>query len=894
MWIKAFRLREVGKFATDYAVEGLTPGLNVLSGPNEHGKSTLLRALRVLFEFSHTSNHASVRGLRPYSGGAPQIECEFNLAGQDWSLKKQFLTSRSAELRCQSGGQLYRGGDVDSALNDLIVQAAGSLETLKSQWVAQGDGFRPPRASAETVTTVQNLVSQEVSAATGGDQLDMIVEKVSDQLSTLITAKSRKPKAGGPLHEAQRALQSISLVCDELREKEQTSAQRQSRFNEIAAILGDTKTVDELAKLKGEILARRANIEASQERLAQCELATERRRRQAAELDTAEAAYASFAEQLRIFDTRRARLGEIGQSLQELSSVKEGKQKHLAQLTAHLVELEAQQDVHRRQALLREQQRRYAGLMERMTDIRQRCATAQTLTDKLTQIKEQLIACPLSRAIHDQATALKRDAERLSIELRAQSATLDVVYLPDQKGSFLIGAEELSDGATIAIDQPVTVEVPGIGRLRIAPGHRQEIAQLRRRFDENQRSIAALLSSHDFESIDHLEIAWRDKGQLEVEQSHLSDSLRQIAPEGAVQLHEMLSRLERQVEEAKPESPKSYDDEAEMVPETGDLSSQVEQSSKALKSLQYDIARQDEREKQLLHEQQVLSEQIEHVSEPELLDVAVREKRSNDLQETIRLAKESLNLIVRQEHALLEGAPSRKDIDQGIHELEELERTVDSRENRQAALSEEANILEGALRRDAEDGLGVQVAEAHDQRCVAQTKVDDLLMDVAALGLLEQELSVISDDRQRLITEPVMRRIARIGEPLFGDATFGLGDALELKSIGRSGVEETVDAVSDGTREQISVLARLAFGGLLAEGGYSLPLVLDDPFVYADDRRLAGLFLILQDMATRHQCIVLTCHERSFAPLAESFGANEVRISNGSEYAPGNANLLEP
>ncbi|MEM6497597.1 MAG: AAA family ATPase, partial [Pseudomonadota bacterium] len=322
MLIKAIRLKEVGKFSATHSIDGLAPGLNVLVGSNEHGKSTVLRALRVLFEFPHTSNHATVRGLRPYSGGAPQIACEFSLAGEDWYLSKQYLSSRSAELRTLDGSRLYRGGDVDTVLLELVEKAAGSLATLKSQWVAQGEGFQPPRAASETVTTIQHAIAEEVSSATGGDQLDAIVQGVSSQLSSLVTPKGRKPKAGGPLHEAQRELAAISAILDDLRDKEQASAKRLARFYEISAILANDQGNEELQRLRGEILTRREAIEVAQQRLAQCELATERRGRQAAELASAEAAHAAFMERAKSHDERRLRSGEVGRLLIDLQEAK--------------------------------------------------------------------------------------------------------------------------------------------------------------------------------------------------------------------------------------------------------------------------------------------------------------------------------------------------------------------------------------------------------------------------------------------------------------------------------------------------------------------------------------------------------------------------------------------
>ncbi len=46
MKIKAIRLKEVGRFSAPVALEGLSGGLDVLSGPNEFGKSTILKAVK--------------------------------------------------------------------------------------------------------------------------------------------------------------------------------------------------------------------------------------------------------------------------------------------------------------------------------------------------------------------------------------------------------------------------------------------------------------------------------------------------------------------------------------------------------------------------------------------------------------------------------------------------------------------------------------------------------------------------------------------------------------------------------------------------------------------------------------------------------------------------------
>ena len=55
MKIRAVRLAETGPFVQPVAVEGFSGGFDVLTGPNEAGKSTLLTALAMLLGEKHTS-----------------------------------------------------------------------------------------------------------------------------------------------------------------------------------------------------------------------------------------------------------------------------------------------------------------------------------------------------------------------------------------------------------------------------------------------------------------------------------------------------------------------------------------------------------------------------------------------------------------------------------------------------------------------------------------------------------------------------------------------------------------------------------------------------------------------------------------------------------------------
>ena len=60
-----------------------------------------------------------------------------------------------------------------------------------------------------------------------------------------------------------------------------------------------------------------------------------------------------------------------------------------------------------------------------------------------------------------------------------------------------------------------------------------------------------------------------------------------------------------------------------------------------------------------------------------------------------------------------------------------------------------------------------------------------------------------------------------------------------------AGGAEPFERLSDGTREQIAVLARLAFAELLADQGRPAVVVLDDALAFSDDQRIEQMFDIL-------------------------------------------------
>lgn len=189
MRLRALRLSEVRQFRKPMSVEGFGDGLNVLSGPNEHGKSTLVRALDALLTIKYNANNDQIRDLQPNSGGAPLIEAEFEADGRLWRLRKQFLSGKLASLLDVNTGALLRNADAEARLAALT-SGALPFDRFGLLWVRQGM-FAPARDADGSLAA---LLASEVDTVALDARARAMHARVRDELSELQSDKTRKPR----------------------------------------------------------------------------------------------------------------------------------------------------------------------------------------------------------------------------------------------------------------------------------------------------------------------------------------------------------------------------------------------------------------------------------------------------------------------------------------------------------------------------------------------------------------------------------------------------------------------------------------------------------------------------------------------------------------------------
>ena len=186
--------------------------------------------------------------------------------------------------------------------------------------------------------------------------------------------------------------------------------------------------------------------------------------------------------------------------------------------------------------------------------------------------------------------------------------------------------------------------------------------------------------------------------------------------------------------------------------------------------------------------------------------------------------------------------------------------------------------LQSRLTALGKNGIGELLEEARGREARAHARRDRLQRDAAAWDLLVSTLIQAERDAKEAFLEPVLKQVDPFLRLLLPDARIKLNEeTLEITCVVRGGREEPYLSLSIGTREQISILIRLAFAVYLREKGFPAAVILDDALVYADDDRFERMQLALRKAAETVQVLILTCRPRDW----REFGAPIRRLSDG-------------
>ena len=199
---------------------------------------------------------------------------------------------------------------------------------------------------------------------------------------------------------------------------------------------------------------------------------------------------------------------------------------------------------------------------------------------------------------------------------------------------------------------------------------------------------------------------------------------------------------------------------------------------------------------------------------------------------------------------------------------------------RRASESRATLAATAAELRTAEAQIG-DLAALDERVQTLRLQAERLARFEASLGLARRTI----DERTKEAHQKFARRLADYASATFSHVTDRRyldlrvdPTTLELRvRVPETGAIESVERLSAGTREQAFLVVRLAMVRMFSEGLETAPLLLDDPFAYWDDERIARSLPILQAAAAGAQVVLFTT-SRELATAASERGARLIEL----------------
>lgn len=429
------------------------------------------------------------------------------------------------------------------------------------------------------------------------------------------------------------------------------------------------------------------------------------------------------------------------------------------------------------------------------------------------------------------------------------------------------------------------IDIEGVGRITVLPGG-EGLQSLIADRDQQRKVLAELLQRLGVANLAAAEERERQHVQRAAEAKAAKSVLEAHAPKGVAALAVDIAALSTKLTEAK----QALQNLTEPVgAETAGVSvSQAESDESTAKVILEDATSQLNDSKLAVSEAMALlsvaSEELA-AAQATLAD-PLRAKRKADASHALTDALANETTARAGVEALAE---QLRTLNVALlqQDVERFERSAKQLESAYAQRGSDIIRLEADL--EAKGALGLEEAAADKQRELdhMERRCTELERRAKALSHLLKLLTEKRAALARRLRAPLQRHLNHYLQILFPGAGIEVSDDLSpgrITRVGTNGAETgDFEELSVGAREQMGVVARLAYADLLQEAGKPTLLILDDALVHTDKDRLGQMKRVLYDAAQRHQILVFSCHPHAWQDL----GVAARELSHAPGYGGG-------
>jgi DNA repair exonuclease SbcCD ATPase subunit len=847
-------------------------GITLVQGPNEVGKTSLGEAIGLLFEYLDSSKHRNIEAIRPvHRDEGPEIELQAESGPYAFTYFKRFYKKPETTLTVTRPKPENHIGREAHERAEGILRETLDIDLWKALTIQQGDAIHQP------ILTKQTSLSAALDRAAGGRPADPreegLFDRVRDEYSRYFTERGGEKKE---LHEARELQEDTKAEVVEVEQRIRDLERDIERVASLQRELGQLrKQEEELAQTVFAHVASLEEIGALESALAAARLRLES---------------AQKSEQVirRDKDTRQGLIDEVAKATKSHRELQESSAMSLPAVNQAEDELKNAQasfdaaDRRRKEvdvlaALRREDFDYYNNklhleqLMERKERIDQARKTAAQAEEVLARNK---VTSRVLKAIQE------AEQDLLTAKAKLETGAPHVLLYGLAECSVIIDGVDTTlgkgDNRALSIADSMRLTIPRKLDIEVAAGTSSE--RLQKKVVEAQHALESAWKIAGVAGSDEASKAFENRReasrQVDNKRQVEEDNLRDLTYD---ELDSKLARLQQSVPAYLAKRPKK----PTICP---DLDSAKKARASADADQQKAI-REWETSREGLDATRIVRDGLNAKHQEARVQLELVAKNLKQAQENLGRARksnpddvldtnltEALRAVALEESSVHTAEASlRAKNPERVRALAETAKgSLRTTQNQRSVAQTELTEVQTRLKLLGEEGLHEKLHATQIRLERVETNNKALFGRASSARYLFETMREERDKARRAYVAPLREKIENLGRLVFDDSLqVEISEDLQIASRTVNGVTVPFDSLSGGTKEQLSLIFRLACSMIVAKDG-GTPLILDDALGYTDPDRLRLMGAVLAKAAKDCQVVIFTCVPDRYSNIGEA------------------------
>lgn len=847
-------------------------GLTIVEGPNEAGKTSLSEAIRLLFDYHDSSKHSDVKAIKPVTRDVgPEVELEAKSGPYAFTYFKRFHKKPETVLTITSPKPENHTGREAHERAEEILRETIDVDLWKALCIQQGEAVHQADLSKQT------SLSAALDIAAGGNRADCreesLFDKVRDEHGRYFTARGSEKKelqdAQEVQEEAETEVVSLETQIQDLeidivraadlgRELEHLKKQEQDLRGDVSEY---TKSLDEIKGLETALETARLKLESAQK--------TEQAAKREKEL-------------------RQGLIDAVSKARKEHAELDESSISSTASVK------KAEDDLEKAQS---DETKAEAGRKEAESLLNLRRADFDYFNNKLhlEQLKERkdlidrareeaaladgLLA---SNCVDEDTLKTIQKAERslITAQAKLETGAPNVLLRGLANFDFQIDGEQTAiskdEERNLFVSDRVRVTIPEFLQMEVTAG--SSSSDLSTKVEEAKQTLDVVCNDAGVSNADEARQSYdaRREAQRSIarQKETEKEKLRDLTYEDLERKVIGLGKGVPAYPAARMPEPKLPENLEIAKKELRSAEGDLEKANKVWEEArtELDLARKvrdglRERHQKVRVELDLKAEELNRAED----ELSRSRKISSDDDLESEHSKSNKLVHAEEENVKSVGVDlCDKEPDRVKALAETAKGSLGTVEKKREAAQKENTEVRTRLKVFGEEGL-------HEKLHAAQSHLDHIRQEntatirrAQAARLLYVTMKEERDNARRAYVAPLKEKIERLGRLVFNNSfEVEVTEDLAVANRAMDGSNVPFESLSGGTKEQISLISRLACAMTVSKDG-GAPLILDDALGCTDPERLKLMGAVLAKAGKECQIIILTCVPDRYSNVGEA------------------------